>query len=124
MGRGGYRRGSDGGRPPERRLSSSEVKQIAGRAGRFGLYDIGYVTSYYDYDQIKTLLAHSPIPLNKAMISIPAEFLEKDGKVSTILETWNQIPAADYYDKGDIEEKIKTARALEQVKDDRDLFHG
>lgn len=106
----------------ERMLTSSEVKQIAGRAGRYGLYDVGYVTSYYDYDQIATLLTHRSIPVNKAMINIPEEFLEKDGKVSTILEMWNRIPAADYYDKGDIDEKIKIAQALEQIEDNRELI--
>ena len=106
----------------ERPLTSSEVKQIAGRAGRYGLYDIGYVTSYYDYDQIETLLTHKSLSVNKAMINIPEEFLEKDGKISTILEMWNSIPASDYYDKGDIAEKIKIAQALEQIKDDRELI--
>ena len=106
----------------ERPLTSSEVKQIAGRAGRFGIYDTGYVASYYDYEMIERLLNHKMISISKAMINIPEEFLEKNGKVSTILEMWNQIPAAEYYDKGDIEEKIKVARALESVDDDRELI--
>ncbi len=106
----------------ERPLTVSEIKQIAGRAGRFGKYDVGYVTSYYDYDIIKYLVFYDAIPINKAMISIPEEFLEKDGKISTILELWNQIPAEDYYDKGDILEKITVAKALESIKDDRELI--
>ena len=106
----------------ERPLTPSEVKQIAGRAGRYGLYDTGYVTSYYDYEVIEKLLEHKLIPLNTAMINIPEQFLEKDGKVSTILELWNKIPAAEYYDKGDIDEKIKLARALEAIDDNRELI--
>ncbi len=106
----------------ERPLTASEVKQIAGRAGRYGLYDTGLVTSYYDYWLIEDLLSQRVPSIKKAMISIPTEFLEKDGKVSTILELWNQIPAADFYDKGDISEKIKVARALESIADDRELI--
>ena len=106
----------------ERPLTSSEIKQIAGRAGRYGKYDVGYITSYYDYDIIKYLAFLDVIPITRAMISIPEEFLEKDGRISTILEMWNQIPAADYYDKGDIAEKIQIARALEEIRDDRDLI--
>jgi ATP-dependent RNA helicase SUPV3L1/SUV3 len=106
----------------DRPLTASEVKQIAGRAGRYGIYDTGLVTSYYDFDLIERLLEHRLIPLTRAMINIPEEFLEKDGKVSTILEMWNQIPAAEYYDKGDIDEKIKVARALEAIDDNRELI--
>lgn len=106
----------------ERPLTASEVKQIGGRAGRFGIYDTGYVTSYYDYELIGKLLEHKLIPINTAMINIPEEFLEKDGKISTILEMWNKIPAAEYYDKGDIDEKIKLAHALEAIDDNRELI--
>ncbi len=106
----------------ERPLTVSEIKQIAGRAGRFGKYDVGYVGAYYDYDIISKLLFLKALPINRAMINIPEEFLEKDGKISTILELWNQIPAAEYYDKGDIAEKIKTAHTLENIKDDRELI--
>ncbi len=106
----------------ERPLTISEIKQIAGRAGRYGKYDVGYVASYYDYDIISKLLFYKALPINMAMINIPEEFLEKDGKVSTILEMWNQIPAADYYDKGDINEKIRVAKALEEIADDRELI--
>jgi ATP-dependent RNA helicase SUPV3L1/SUV3 len=106
----------------ERPLTVSEIKQIAGRAGRYGKYDVGYVGAYYDYDIISKLLFYKALPINRAMISIPEEFLEKDGKVSTILELWNQIPAAEYYDKGDIKEKIQVAHALEDIQDDRELI--
>ncbi len=106
----------------DRLLTSSEVKQIAGRAGRFGLYDTGYVTSYYDYWMVENLLNQEIVPIRRAMINIPEEFLSKDGKVSTILEMWNKIPASDFYDKGDISEKIKVAKALESIDDNRELI--
>ncbi len=106
----------------ERQLNASEVKQIAGRAGRYGLYDVGYVTSYYDYQLIERMLEMQVIPIGKAMINIPEEFLLKDGKVSTILELWNKIPANNFYDKGDISEKIRVAKALEKINDNRELI--
>ncbi len=106
----------------ERPLTVSEVKQIAGRAGRYGIYDVGYVGAYYDYYIIEKLLTYNALPIKKAMINIPEEFLEKDGKISTILELWNQIPAASYYDKGDIKEKIRVAKVLESIEDDRELI--
>ncbi|WP_051208867.1 helicase-related protein [Butyrivibrio sp. WCD3002] len=106
----------------ERPLTSSEVKQIAGRAGRYGIYDTGYVTSYYDYETIEGLLFSRMIPLRQVMINIPEDFLHKDGKISAILDTWNKIPAEKYYNKGDISEKISIARALESISDNRELI--
>ncbi len=106
----------------ERPLNSSEVKQIAGRAGRYGIYDTGYVTSYYDYETIEGLLFSRLLPLRQVMINIPEDFLHKDGRVSEILETWNKIPAEKYYNKGDISEKIIVARALEKIRDNRQLI--
>ena len=106
----------------ERPLNSAEVKQIAGRAGRYGIYDTGYVTSYYDYDTIEGLLFSRLVPLRQVMINIPEDFLHKDGRVSEILETWNRIPAEKYYNKGDISEKIAVARALEKIRDNRKLI--
>ena len=40
----------------QRRLNVSEIKQIAGRAGRKGIYDKGYVTAMTDLNLIKTAL--------------------------------------------------------------------
>ena len=108
----------------ERPLTISEIQQIAGRAGRFGIYDTGYVASYYDYELISERITYKLPILKKAMIGIPEEFLEKDQKVSYILEMWNQLPAEEYYDKGDIEEKIRVAKALEEIRDDREIIRA
>ncbi len=39
-----------------RKLNVSEIKQIAGRAGRRGIYDTGYVTAMTDCNLIKNAL--------------------------------------------------------------------
>nr|WP_297704020.1 DEAD/DEAH box helicase [uncultured Butyrivibrio sp.] len=105
----------------ERPLNVSELKQIAGRAGRYGLYDIGYFTSTVDYMIIGKLVNYDAPLIRKAMINIPEDFLNKEGRVSTILEMWNQIPQTGFYVKGDVSDKIRLARLLEEISDDKEL---
>lgn len=46
-----------------RSLLPEEIKQIAGRAGRFGLYDEGFVAVLDDLELIKDGLERRPTPL-------------------------------------------------------------
>jgi len=61
----------------ERRwLTSQEVKQIAGRAGRQGIYDVGYVASTEDYgaEFLRECLETEDEPLEQAVLG-PSEAL-------------------------------------------------
>ena len=53
------------------RLTDSEIIQIAGRAGRFGMYDEGFVTTLHrkDYHIVKKVLQNPYLPtVNKAVL--------------------------------------------------------
>ena len=56
-----------------RPLTSSEVKQIAGRAGRKGMYDIGYVSFAKNKTEMERLLRMKDAPIQKAYIYPPIE---------------------------------------------------
>ncbi len=106
-----------------RSLSASEVKQIAGRAGRFGIYDTGYVQSFEENEEIERLLQARLRPIEKAVIGIPADFFWRDGNISDILRVWDELPATQDYDKGDIEEKIRIAEDLENIAEEKELVY-
>ena len=56
-----------------RELTSQEVKQVAGRAGRKGIYDVGYVAGVEDTaDFLKEKIESRDRPIEKAVIG-PSE---------------------------------------------------
>ena len=59
----------------KRVLLPEEIKQIAGRAGRFGIYDEGFVAAVDDLDVIEDGLNRRPIPIMKAYVGFPEQLL-------------------------------------------------
>lgn len=102
-----------------RKLEPGEIKQIGGRAGRYGIHPKGYVTAH-SYASYVTRCLQAPVSvLEKGVINIPPVFFEKEGRVSEILDAWDSLPATQDYDKSDIKEKIQLAEELEGYSDDK-----
>ena len=104
-----------------RTLYSYEIKQIAGRAGRFGLYDTVYVNSYGNKEIIREGLEKKETAIDKAVIGVPELLFENDEDISEVLRIWAGLPATSEYDKVDIKEKQKVAADLERYGKNRDL---
>lgn len=85
-----------------RRLRIPEIKQIAGRAGRRGIYDQGYVIATTDCNVIKSSLASNTSKIKKCFIGIPDSLLELDIDIIDALKTWSLAPVKGYYQKTDI----------------------
>ena len=64
-------------------LNISEVKQISGRAGRYGIFDVGYVNSIQDRKYIKDLLNANYTPISLAKINFPETLLNLDQRLTT-----------------------------------------
>lgn len=105
-----------------RALQPCEVRQIAGRAGRYGKYQKGYYTSAVNFSGIKKLMSADIINIDKAVINIPPVFFEREESVSEILDAWNSMPATKGYDKADVETKILLAKELEKISDNKPLI--
>lgn len=97
-----------------RMLNISEVKQISGRAGRYGIFDVGYVNAIADRKYIKKLLNSDYKDIELAKINFPETLLNLDEKLSDTLITWSKITDTGLFVKTDIERDLMLCRYLEQ----------
>ena len=78
-----------------RLLKPSEVKQIGGRAGRYGMFDkgeVGMINNFGGCNVISDGLETPNYKIKKAYIPFPDELIrESDDKVSKVMTEWNQI---------------------------------
>ena len=108
-----------------RDLTSQEVKQIAGRAGRIGIYDTGYVSATGNkFEFIEDKLKEKDRVIEKAVIG-PSEAILKIKTLPLIekLALWStRNEKLDYYRKMDISDyiiildKIKNLRLKENIQ--------
>ena len=70
----------------KRDLEPGEIKQIAGRAGRFGLYEEGFVAAVENIELIEDGLGRLPIPLLKAYIGFPEQLLPLPADIDSLIK--------------------------------------
>lgn len=100
----------------KRRLEAEEVRQIAGRAGRYGYYDVGYVQSAMDTEYIGRKLVEPLYPLKRARIGFPEVLLDIDMELDEIIEAWEQTKNLPMYDKISMTESVKKYRYLKNYR--------
>ena len=87
----------------ERRpLRPEEVQQIAGRAGRFGMYDKGYVGATQNLTEIRAALMTVVPPLRYAVQGFSDYVLEGPFDLLEVLNVWNKMPAPKPYKRLDV----------------------
>ncbi len=99
-----------------RMLRPYEIRQIAGRAGRIGMYDTGYVFSAENPDHVKKSLDAVGARLGKAYLDFDPAFVELDGDLIEILEQWSGAEMPEFlYEKVDIKRRIDLLRGLKII---------
>ena len=107
----------------ERRdLNESEVKQIAGRAGRFGIYDPGYAVCIEPYELRHTFF-EDPVPIEKAFLSFPRSLIGIEGRLSATIGEWQSMRIGDgiLLESTDVMQML--AAKAEQLTDDKLLIY-
>ncbi len=92
----------------QRALTTSEIKQIAGRAGRYGLYETGYVTAL-GAKRLHFLQKQMPleIPVLKSVsLGFPQVLLSMDAPLDEILKLWKNEKPEPPFEKINIDEML------------------
>lgn len=108
----------------KRCLKAEEIQQIAGRAGRKGIYDTGLVNC----EKCKPLIARAMderiAPITNAVLRFPESLLGLDVALSQILEQWNNLKTNPGYKKEITTEQVALCRELEIITDHKRLIYN
>lgn len=97
-----------------RRLNMGEIKQIAGRAGRKGLYDQGYVNAFEGREYIAALVAGKYKQITSCVIQPPRKVLDMPYSLSEIFRIWLKTIDRKCFSVADLKNRIKLAEYIEK----------
>lgn len=100
----------------KRRIRAEEIRQIAGRAGRYGFYNTGYVQSVVDMGYIGKKMQEPFHPMKKARIGFPEVLLDINMELDEIIEIWENAGGTELYDKISMSESIRKYRYLKNYR--------
>ncbi|MCR5294734.1 MAG: hypothetical protein K6E30_06105 [Lachnospiraceae bacterium] len=105
-------------------LHSSEFKQIAGRAGRRGLYEKGYAASAARPGRLRRALIEEDETIDRAVIGFPRTLIGIDAPLSAIIRQWMDAEGNEGYEKEVAERELQLAREMEaEGIDDKEFIY-
>ena len=90
----------------KRKLLPEEIKQIAGRAGRYGMYDEGYVLAIADKKKIESALTQEVKPISKAHLGFGESLATLPYPLPDIAHAWGSLEPPELYQKMDLSEML------------------
>lgn len=106
-----------------RPLYTSEIRQIAGRAGRFGMYDTGYVTALEpSLEAIKNTYYNPEPQITKVSLGFPQVLLNLPEPLDDILKTWHAVETKPPFEKVSIDEVLFLYQKAEKNSNSIDGF--
>ena len=106
-----------------RMLTDAEIKQIAGRAGRYGKYEVGYVNAFGFKKEVARALSRPLLPLTEGVISFPDSLLGIPLPLTRILDQWLRMQDKGCFSKASTVRMAELAALMETPKTDRHLLY-
>lgn len=104
-------------------LRPEEVQQIAGRAGRRGMFDKGLWNSL-DNTEIIAPAVNAEIPqIEEVYVGFPEALISIDEKLSRIITEWRNIEPPKGYRIAELGHEYELCRTLEEETDDKQLIY-
>lgn len=109
-----------------RPLRIPEVKQIAGRAGRFGIYDKGCVSALgeRELEYIRTLYRADEEPLTQVNLGFPQVLLDIDAPLDELMKIWYSVTPSEPFVKENIDEALYLYEQAKRYKNQIDGFEN
>lgn len=106
-----------------RPLTDSEIRQISGRAGRYGQYDVGYVNAFGFKQVIAHALSRPFMPLTHAVIRFPESLLGLPLPLTEIINRWISMKDKGYFSKASTMRMAGLAARMETKTTDKHLLY-
>ena len=106
-----------------RTLTDAEIKQIAGRAGRYGKYDIGYVNAFGFKGLVANALNKPLLPLTEAIIRFPESLLGIPLPLTQIINQWLAMQDKSFFSKASTVRMATLAAMMETKHTDKELLY-
>lgn len=95
-----------------RALTEQEIKQVAGRAGRYGIYDEGEVTAVGGSRLVEKALDDSIPDMEFITVPFPEKVVESDYPLTKLIGFWNSMKMPFGYRKQNLEEALTLLSVL------------
>ncbi len=107
-----------------RLLTVPEIRQIAGRAGRYGIYDTGYVSAMGEEElsYIRERYEAEELPIRKVNLGFPQVLLDLEEPLDSILQVWHSVEPSEPFEKENIDEALFLYERAKKVKEKIDGF--
>ena len=98
-----------------RNLTTAEIKQIGGRAGRYGLNEFGEVLVLGDDPLIGARLENTVRDVKAACIAFPREVLDSGYPLRLLFKAWQSMPRSEGYVRENMQDAEFLLKQLEKM---------
>ena len=106
-----------------RPLTDAEFRQIAGRAGRYGIYDTGYVNAFGFRGMVARALNSGFPPITEAVVRFPGSLLGLPLPLTETIRQWIGMRDESFFSKASTQRMTALASMLETPRTDKELLY-